>query len=299
MPSRSDGLCPVCAGHPQFLYTIDRFSKPFDILRCPDCGLEMQAQIPEDASSLYTEDYYTGRSEYAYRDERKRLHFDRFVWNARLKNIARFVPPPADFLDVGCAFGGLVEAAGTLGYNASGIDISADAVRSARARGIDAQLGRLDADLFPGRQFHVVTMIEVMEHLERPREALKTLSRLVRPGGVVVIQTANYEGMQARTQGRDYHYYLPGHFFYYGVSNLRRLLSEHGFTKTRLYRPVDFGLLPKLQKSRGDFTRASDYLRWLRIAWYHYKSRIAWGSFSLTSSMVLYAFRDQSGPKLV
>lgn len=284
--------CPICTGTPRFLYTIDRFAQPFDILRCPDCALQMQAEIPEDPSQLYDEDYYTGRAEYSYRDERERRRFDRYVLDARLKNIARYVAPPADFLDVGAAFGGFVEAAGAAGYRARGLDVSDYAAADARSRGLDVLVGELRPGVIEPASVDVLTMIEVFEHLTRPRLAMQALRESVRPGGLVVIQTANFRGRQAQSAGRDYHYYLPGHFYYYSSDNLRRLFAEFGFSRAKIYRPVDFGLLPKLKKSRGDFKSARDYLRWLRIAWYHWKGMLHLGEYALTSSMVLYAWRD-------
>ncbi len=253
----------------------------------------MQRLVPRDASHLYGEDYYEGRAEYSYRDERRKRRFDRYVHDARLATISSFLPAPADFLDVGAAFGGLVEAAASAGYRARGIDVSPYAADWAKSQGLRVEHASLTSGLFPDASLDVVTLIEVMEHLEDPRASLTALSRIVRPGGLVVIQTANFEGRQARDAGADYHYYLPGHLYYYSLSNLRKMLGDHGFHKLKVFRPVDFGLLPKLLKSRGDFQRWTDYRRWLKTAWYHWKSSIAWGDFALTSSMVIYAFRDR------
>lgn len=286
--------CPICASSPQYLYTIDRFQEPFDIHRCPDCGLQMQAHIPEDPSELYDESYYTCQADYSYRDERAKRRYDRYVLEARLRNIARSIAPPADFVDVGAAFGNLVEAAGAAGYRARGLDVSEYAAGDARNRGLDIQVGELKPGVLAPESVDVLTMIEVFEHLTDPRSAMQALREIIRPGGLVIIQTANFRGAQARNAGRDYHYYLPGHFYYYSSDNLRKLLAEFSFSRTKIFRPVDFGLLAKLKKSRGDFTKFSDYLHWFRIAWYHWKGMIHFGEYALTSSMVVYAWRDSS-----
>lgn len=291
-PGRAIDRCPVCDALPAPLYSIDRFREPFAIQRCPNCGLQMQTVLPADPDAYYDRDYYTGRAEYNYRDERRRLPFEGRVWRARLKRIARHRPPPADFLDVGCAFGGFVAAAGAMGYRARGLDVSKYAVEAGRATGLDLKTGALEPGVYPANSFDVVTLVEVFEHLADPRAACRTLADILRPGGLCLIQTANFDGRQARSAGRDYHYYLPGHLFYYSARNLKELLAQHGFSRVIVHRPVDFGLLPKLLKSRGDFRRLRDYLKWARIAWYHGKGMVAWGDFALTSSMVLYAFRD-------
>ncbi len=284
--------CPVCGGSAAPLYTIHRFDPPLEILRCPACRLQMQASPPADPDEFYDEAYYTGRAEYSYRDERGKIPFDRYVWRARLKNIARFTPPPGDFLDAGCAFGGFVEEAARFGYRATGLDVSPFAVNAGRARKLDLRVGRLEPGVFPDHRFDVVTLIEVFEHIDSPREACETLARIIRPGGLCVIQTADFDGLQARHAGSDYHYYLPGHLYYYSASNLSSLLKQCGFSSIRIFRPVDFGLLPKLLKSRGDFQHPLHYLKWFRTSLYHLRGMLAFKNFALTSSMVLYAIRD-------
>lgn len=283
--------CPVCYCTPEYLYTIDRFESIFNIMRCPGCGLQMQSDIPEDASIFYTEAYYSGKAEYNYHDERRHAHFDRHVWRARLKTIQKYVPAPADFLDVGCAFGGLVGTAAEMGYRALGLDISKYAVAQGRAAGLNLQQGNLNPGIFPNRSIDIVTMIEVMEHIEQPLVCMRTLRDLIRPGGLLVIQTANFLGYQARKSSANYHYYLPGHFYYYSTYTLTRLLQRYGFGNFRIYHPVDFGLLPKLLKSRGSFQSPGDYLKWNPITRYHILGHLACRHLALTSSMVLYARR--------
>jgi len=220
--------CPFCAVRSEFLYTIDRFTDPFPIYRCPRCKLQMRAT---DASPhrFYTEEYYTGKAEYAYVDERSQRRFFEAVWDARLKTIKKHVPPPADFLDVGCAFGGFALCAGKHGYRPRGLDISPYAVKEANQGGLDARVGEL-CDLYTSKErYDVVTLIEVIEHIADPIRAFETLSRIVRPGGLLVLQTANFDGLQAKRAGSKYHYYLPGHLYYYSKSNLRTILKRYGF----------------------------------------------------------------------
>lgn len=293
MPSNPLNICPVCSTQTKYLYTIKRFDPKFDIHRCPECKLQMQINNIKNPDKHYTKAYYTGQSEYSYRDERDQEKYDNYVHHARLKNISRFQKAPAEFLDIGCAFGGLVSAACTFGYNAQGLDVSEYAAKSGRKRGRKIKTGALQKDTYPANSFDIITMIEVIEHITNPAQYASYLQKILKPGGMLVVQTANFEAKQALKAGQTYHYYLPGHYHYYSLSNLKRLLAQYGFDRFQAFIPVDFGLIPKLKKSRGNFTSVLDYQKWFGIALYHWKGKFKWHAVPLTSSMVLYGFKNK------
>lgn len=284
--------CPLCKNRAVFLYTIDRFSPPLPIYRCEVCGHQMQHPLPKNPDEYYKDSYYSGAADFSYRDERKTSAFDAMVHRARLRTIARHVAPPADFLDLGAAFGGLVQMANNFGYRAKGLDVSSYAAGEAQKRKIPVEAGIFArSEPIAQERFDILTMIEVIEHIANPQELFATLQTVVRPGGLVVIQTADFDGWQAVSQKENYSYYLPGHLHYYRSANLIQALKSYGFDQFQVYRPVDFGLLPKLRKSRGSFQSLRDYLRWFPIALYHFRGHLSYRGRPLTSSMVLYARR--------
>ena len=283
--------CPICHTQSKKLYNITHFDPSFQIDVCENCGLQMQNPTPKNTQKLYSKDYYSGKAEYSYQDERKSELASSYVWKARLKNIIRYKKPPASFLDVGCAFGGLVKTAQSLGYQAQGIDISPYACQYAKAQGLKVDQGSLEKNNIAANSFDVVTLVEVWEHLSNLHQAMQSLQKITKPKAMILVQTANFLGWQARLAKDKYHYYLPGHLFYYSTKNLRLLFSYYGFGNFIFFRGVDFGLLPKLQKSAKSFQNILDYKSWLRIAFYHYLSRIAYKDFAISSSMVMYAFK--------
>jgi SAM-dependent methyltransferase len=98
------------------------------------------------------------------------------------------IRPPARVLDAGCGWGVTFEALEQSGYRVSGLDV----VRRALER-LDLP-GRtlIEADLtcdWPAtaERFDAVLALDVIEHLDDDREAVKRLGRLVRPGGFLVL----------------------------------------------------------------------------------------------------------------
>ena len=284
--------CPLC-GCPRIVderYQITRYAVRFGVGLCRGCGFMFMNPPLSDGSiaALYGEEYYAGCADYRYHDERKSEPFSRFVWDARIRKIRRFVPG-GNFLDVGCSFGGFLRSA-SKHFTPHGIEISVYAGRYAReSTGGSVHIGTLDDHPFPPGHFDVITLIEVLEHIKEPAAAIATCHDLLRKGGLLVIQTANMEGLQARIGGPDYAYFMPGHLSYFSRRNLTGILVKKGFSGVRTFHPVEFGLLPKLRKSRGSFRRPADYLAWIRISLYHLMSLIHWGNFAATSSMVVYA----------
>ncbi len=257
-----------------------------------NCGFIFMNPVFDDETlaSFYSREYYGGQADYSYIDERELGHYADYVYNARIRNIRKFVPG-GNFLDVGCSFGGLLKCAERF-FSPHGIEISP------YSHGHVSKLfpgkihnGTLEDHNFSENFFSVITMVEVIEHLEDPGFAIDECFKLLRDRGILLIQTANMDGRQAKKEGSNYAYYMPGHLSYFSMSNLSDRLKAAGFSKIKTFRPVDFGLLPKLLKSRGNFTKFSDYLAWYRISKYHMLSKIYWGNFSMTSSMVVYAIK--------
>lgn len=275
-------------------YIIDKFSKDFLIYECKNCNFMFQNTDVENAYKFYTEEYYKQTQDYSYIDEREKEHFARYVWKKRfkiLKKLEKTTGKDKNFLDVGCSFGGLMKVSEENGYKAYGVEVSEYSGKYSKERfGKDRVfIGSIENVKLPEEKFSIVTMIEVIEHIVDPLKAIFNIYNSMKKGGVLLIQTANMSGLQAKLFGKKYHYFLPGHISYFNHKNLKNLLKEIGFNKIKVYGGVEFGLLPKLLKSRGDFKSLPDYLKWIRISLYHLISKIKICGLFFTSSMVVIA----------
>lgn len=286
--------CPLCGSADiHFLYKIERFTPSFDIWLCKDCEFQFMNPLfnEKTISSFYNESYYNGTSSFSYTDERANEKFNRYVWDKRIDKIYKY-NRHGNYLDVGSSFGGLLRSASRY-YKPHGIELSEYAAEwSKKEFGENIHNGTLDNNNYPASFFSVITMIELIEHIADPNKTIGECSRLLVKNGLLVIQTANMAGLQAKKAGSNYHYYLPGHLAYFNRNNLTYLLQKHGFSKIKYFYPVEFGLLPKLLKSRQNFHKISDYKKWLTISHYHIKSKIHFGNHALTSSLVIYAWKD-------
>ena len=90
-------------------------------------------------------------------------------------------------LDIGCGAGGFLAFLGRYGH-ATGIEASPEAVEIASRSGADVRFGSLPGDI-PVEQesVDVITLLDVLEHVEEDLDALRTIRDRLRPGGHLIL----------------------------------------------------------------------------------------------------------------
>lgn len=100
-------------------------------------------------------------------------------------------------LDFGCGYGQFLSACSLFGFEAIGVDRST----ARRDNGVFPILPDISA--VSGR-FHALTLFEVLEHLDDPKPVLKDLAALLLPGGILVLETPNCEGVSRIETRQEY-----------------------------------------------------------------------------------------------
>jgi 2-polyprenyl-3-methyl-5-hydroxy-6-metoxy-1,4-benzoquinol methylase len=125
--------------------------------------------------------------------------------NARGRAVAALIKPHqalrgANYLDIGCAYGGFLVAFAEQGAQVTGIDIDPTLLELARHNladhGVEAPLLLGDAtSLVALSEFRssvdVATCNDVIEHVADPRALVETIAQLLAPGGVCYLEIPN------------------------------------------------------------------------------------------------------------
>lgn len=196
--------------------------REFEFYACGDCGFMFVE--PFSGYEIYNDAYYRGHGpdpyvdyEAEYNDWRRSdrcLEFDdmaRIAGDYLAKNPS---PKPVAWLDFGCGAGAFLKYLRERGafhgrpLELTGHDVGsyADLLRERDGFRI------LDLDALsrePDARYDVISMIEVIEHLPAPLEPLQLVSRLLKPGGLLLLTTGNLESPIARRQGIHYRYCAP------------------------------------------------------------------------------------------
>jgi methionine biosynthesis protein MetW len=153
--------------------------------------------------------------------------------------VADLVGPRKRVLDVGCWTGDLGRALASRGCTVSGLEVDPAAAEKAREVLDEVVVADLDvttaSSQFPESSFDVVIFADVLEHLKDPASVLADASRLLAPGGRVVISVPNITHGSVRLallQGR-WNYTQTGildatHIRFFARAGLRELFRSAG-----------------------------------------------------------------------
>jgi 2-polyprenyl-3-methyl-5-hydroxy-6-metoxy-1,4-benzoquinol methylase len=111
-------------------------------------------------------------------------------YREELAAIAR-IQPAGRLLDIGTHCGFFLRLARGMGWQLQGVEPSASAELAREFFGLDVLRGYLEDLALPSDSYDVVTIIDVVEHLEEPGRLLSEVFRVLRPGGIVFIKTPN------------------------------------------------------------------------------------------------------------
>ena len=140
-------------------------------------------------------------------------------------------------LDVGCGTGKNVETLNPFG-EAYGIDKSRQAVAFCKKRKLKRILvGTAESTGFPPSEFDVVTLLDVLEHVDEAK-ALTELGRILKPAGYIVINVPAFDWLWSEWDE------VLHHKRRYTSSSLHSTLESMGFRVKKISYVFSFLVLP-------------------------------------------------------
>jgi len=221
-------VCPACgrpAGESRTLFQTLLFGRECPVQRC-SCGLVYKGLLPGagDLQSVYSAGYVHFQDPDApegpaeINSARQKL--------SRCGRLLKGKPPAGGWklLDVGCGKGQFVSIARQLGYAAEGIDTH---LPGSLARG-DLHRGSPD-ELMPA-SWDIVTLLNVAEHLVDPAPLFKSIRRVLRPEGVLLLTCPYGASLASRVhKERWVHMALDEHLLFWTPQALTAFLRPLGF----------------------------------------------------------------------
>lgn len=206
----------------------------FSVVECKRCSLNfINPRLTEQCgASLYDDEYYNGAGfDPVFQGDTEAKRRDAELLLASLRKLLG--DKASRLLELGGGSALLSELAPRYGFKATMCDVSAAAVNSAGARGIDAHLGGPESSALANAvgSFDAIVALEVIEHVYSPKAFHRRVYELLRPGGLYAYTTGNVE--ETRIHGSRWGYFeVPeGHIHFFSRATMSRYLREAGFNQ--------------------------------------------------------------------
>jgi 2-polyprenyl-3-methyl-5-hydroxy-6-metoxy-1,4-benzoquinol methylase len=248
--------CPSC-GAPQPLceshYAHDgRKGERVTLRECRQCHLAWQ--FPVGRTAEQSVEYFASH----YQDAQARSYFDKDarkgVARLQLEFVHSLRARPGSLLDIGAGDGTFMACAADAGWHCTGLEPSSDGTFAHSTSGAgSAEMLAVPIESLLGREFDVITLWDVIEHVERPMDVLLHAVALLEDDGLLVVETGNYHSIDRIEGGSHWWCYQLDHRWYFSPATLRPLLQsaglEHVLLADKVLRPWWKGDRPRAAPS--------------------------------------------------
>ncbi len=207
---------------------------------CKNCGL---ARVRGDFSNNFLSKFYS--LDYYPQGIISKIIFDLFSI-VRVSKISKY-KKRGDVLDIGCGDGRFLLSCKKKGYGVYGIEGSVAARQVAKSKGIFVYSKGFLKENFKGKKFDVITLWQVLEHIDDPNVYLKKIKSILKKEGLLYIGVPNIESSQYKLFRKNwFHLDMPRHLFAYSPKTLRGMLEKNSFKVIKIdhdyleYNPLGF-----------------------------------------------------------
>jgi SAM-dependent methyltransferase len=224
-PRSEEAECLLCdERRPSRKFSV-RFGMQAMIAECAECRIAYQTPRPSPEASLAYMNW-RWRSPGPYVADRTN-QLERAA--RQVEYVKQQTTKPLRLLDFGAGAGSFVRTARDQGWDVDGIEQSI----SARERAMAFYGVELRTD-FSEKPYDAATLWDVIEHLRDPISILRMIGEHLRPGGLIFIETGNFENWRRLADEDAWNLYLFDHQYYFTPSSLQAVLARSGFSDFRL-----------------------------------------------------------------
>lgn len=229
-------ICPICGSKGTTLWAVTQdveyhtSDEKWSYLKC-ECSVIFLNQPPEDRlTQIYPPTYYSYRT--------KRTSFltkaQAILGRRRLTHLLRRIPASdISVLDVGGGNGEFcnrLRAADPRVKSTTILDINEALIDLHLSSSHTFLLGQLGSRPLP-QKFHLVSMMNLIEHVANPSELLRHAGDCLYEGGILLIQTPNVNSLDAKLLRKSNWggFHAPRHWILFEEHSLVSILRRHKF----------------------------------------------------------------------
>lgn len=201
------------------------------IVKCKCCGLmyanprihmdyRLHAEKYEPDAVIANEKLRLDKEALQIRDNRSTLDF-----------LNKYYPNKGKLLEIGSGFGYLLNFFHEDGWDVVGVEPYLEGCRYTESTfGLKVIPSAIGESGMSDNAVDVVLMMHVIEHVPSPSAVFKEVYRILKPGGLFVIETPRYDTLIFKILGRrERSLSWNGHIYFFTSNDMRRIAADAGF----------------------------------------------------------------------
>jgi|SRR6185312_2796148 len=216
--------CSVCGNADPSQFSIKYTKDGIDVIECAKCGFDF---IPPYYRKTVT--YTNYKDEKVAEQVRKGNNWPKIQRHMLRYKLIRKYKKAGKLFDLGVGWGHFLLAGKMCGYDVSGIEISEQPYLYSKN---DLGLPVEHTDFFEMKEdnkFDILTMWDVLEHIDAADTVIEKCSRLINKTGIIVIQVPQIDSYMAKKYGSAWKMMGLDHVNYFSKKTLTELLEKNGF----------------------------------------------------------------------
>ena len=197
-----------------------------------DASRELLYTHPKPPQSKLS-NYYPNTNYISHTNQRNSLfdllyHAVRYVSvHRKLRLLKPHQPKQGTLLDIGAGTGFFLRAAKKRGWTVMGIEPNLSARTLANLKAPNTVFETETLQTLPEKSFNVITLWHVLEHLPNLEEDVKTIQKLLKPNGRIVVAVPNFKSFDAEYFKNFWAAYdVPRHLWHFSQNSISKVFSK-------------------------------------------------------------------------
>ncbi|MCF8424184.1 MAG: class I SAM-dependent methyltransferase [Bacteroidia bacterium] len=247
-----DITCCVCGNISEERFKINYEKEKFSVVECKDCSFTFIP--PYFRKKISYENYKDENVANAVRNGNNWVKIERH--KIRYELIKKYKSSGSLF-DLGAGWGHFMLTGQMLGYQVYGIEISEQPYLYSK-NDLKLPVDHIDFfDMNEDKTFDIVTMWDVLEHIDKADDVIAKCARITSKNGIIVIQVPQIDSYFAKKHKDNWKMMGLDHVNYFGKKTITQLLKKHGYKVETIKSSFEiklfimYTILPLLKRLRG------------------------------------------------
>lgn len=245
--------CCVCHNHDVQKFKLKYQKEKYAVVVCDTCDFHFIP--PYYRKKIEYSNYKNANVTEAIRNGNNWLKVQRH--KLRFQFVSKFVKKGKLF-DLGAGWGHFMLAAKELGYDIYGVEISEEPYKYC-VNDLKLPVDHIDFfNLDENKKFDVITMWDVLEHIDKADVFLQKCHKLTADGGYLILQVPQIDSYFSKKQKDNWNMMGLDHVNYFSLKTMKQILANNGYEMVAVKSSFEiklfimYSILPILKRFKGN-----------------------------------------------